>query len=86
MFAEALAKAGVKYGFTKELSLEIVLKTLVATSQNLLDGEDSPHTFIDKVSSPGGTTVAGVLDLEKTGFTASVVSSIDATIEKSRQM
>lgn len=86
LFAEALAKAGVKYGFTKELSLEIVLQTLLATSQNLLDGQDSPHTFIDKVSSPGGTTVAGVLDLEKTGFTASVVSSIDATIEKSRNM
>lgn len=86
LFAEALANSGVKYGFTKDQSLEIVLQTLLATSQNLLDGEDSPHTFIDKVSSPGGTTVAGVLDLEKTGFTASVVSSIDATIEKSRNM
>lgn len=86
LFIEALAKTGVKYGFSKDLALAIVTQTTLATSQNLLTHDDSPHTFIDKVSSPGGTTVAGILDLEKTGFTASVVSAIDTTIEKSKNM
>lgn len=86
LFIEALAKSGVKYGFAKDLALDIVNQTVLATAENLLTGSDSPHTFIDKVSSPGGTTVAGVLDLEKTGLTASVVSSIDVTIDKANNL
>lgn len=86
LFIEALAKAGVKHGFPKDKALAIVTETLLATSENLLEGADSPHDFIDKVSSPGGTTIAGVLDLEKTGFTASTVSAIDATIARSKQL
>ena len=86
LFIEALAKSGVKYGIPKDMSLEIATQTVLATAENLLNGTDSPHDFIDKVSSPGGTTVAGVLDLEKTGFTASVVSSIDATIDKANEL
>ncbi|MGT2885068.1 pyrroline-5-carboxylate reductase [Streptococcus ferus] len=86
LFIEALAKAGVKYGFPKTTALDIVTQTLLATSENLLQSDQSPNDFIDKVSSPGGTTVAGLLDLEKTGFTASTVSAIDATINRSQQL
>ena len=86
LFIEALAKAGVKYGIPKNLSLDIVTQTVLASAENLLEGNDSPHDLIDKISSPGGTTIAGLLDLEKTGFTASVISSIDATIEKANNL
>ncbi|MGV3051134.1 pyrroline-5-carboxylate reductase [Streptococcus hyovaginalis] len=86
LFIEAMAKAGVKNGLTKAQSLEIVTQTLMASTQNLLASEDSPHDLIDKICSPGGTTIAGLLDLEKTGLTASVVSAIDTTITKAKQM
>ncbi|MFV8214225.1 pyrroline-5-carboxylate reductase dimerization domain-containing protein, partial [Streptococcus pluranimalium] len=86
LFIEAMAKSGVKNGLTKSQSLEIVTQTIMASSQNLLASEDSPHDLIDKICSPGGTTIAGLLDLEKTGLTASVVSAIDTTITKAKQM
>lgn len=86
LFIEALAKAGVKYGIPKGKSLEIVTQTVLASAENLLQGADSPHDLIDKISSPGGTTIAGLLDLEKTGLTASVISSIDATIDKAKNL
>ncbi len=86
LFIEALAKAGVKYGIPKEKSLDIVTQTVLASAENLLQGSDSPHDLIDKISSPGGTTIAGLLDLEKTGLTASVVSSIDVTIAKAKAL
>lgn len=86
LFIEALAKAGVKYGLPKKQALAIVAQTVMASSQNLIEGSDTPHDLIDKICSPGGTTIAGLLDLEKTGLTASVISSIDATIEKAKQL
>ncbi|MGT2949017.1 pyrroline-5-carboxylate reductase [Streptococcus devriesei] len=86
LFIEALAKAGLKYGFSKDQALDIVSQTVLATSQNLLLNGISPNDFIDKVSSPGGTTIAGLLELERTGFTASTISAIDTTIEKAKNM
>lgn len=86
LFIEALAKAGVKNGLTKETALTIANQTVLATADNLLSGKDSPHDLIDKVCSPGGTTIAGLMDLERTGLTHSVVSAIDTTIDKAKNL
>ena len=59
---------------------------MLATAENLNLGSDSPHDLIDKVCSPGGTTIAGLMDLERTGLTHSVVSSIDTTIAKAKKL
>lgn len=86
LFIEALAKAGVKNGLPKQTALAIATQTVLATAENLLTGADSPHDLIDKVCSPGGTTIAGLMDLERTGLTHSVVSSIDTTINKAKKI
>ncbi|MDY3041603.1 pyrroline-5-carboxylate reductase, partial [Streptococcus pluranimalium] len=86
LFIEAMAKAGVKNGLTKTQALDIVTQTVMASAQNLLVSEDSPHDLIDKICSPGGTTIAGLMDLEKTGLTHSVVSAIDATIDRAKKL
>ena len=81
-----MSKAVLKHGFPNDLSFKIVSQTVLATTSNLIQGQEKPNDLIDKVSSPGGTTIAGLLDLEKTGFTASTISAIDATIDKSKNM
>ena len=86
LFIEALAKAGVKNGLSKQVALTIATQTVLATAENLSLGSDSPHDLIDKVCSPGGTTIAGLMDLERTGLTHSVVSSIDTTIAKAKKL
>ena len=85
LFIEALAKAGVKNGLSKQVALTIATQTVLATAENLSLGSDSPHDLIDKVCSPGGTTIAGLMDLERTGLTHSVASSIDTTIAKAKK-
>ena len=82
LFIEALAKAGVKNGLSKQVALTIATQT----AENLSLGSDSPHDLIDKVCSPGGTTIAGLMDLERTGLTHSVVSGIDTTIAKAKKL
>ncbi|GAA3256829.1 Pyrroline-5-carboxylate reductase [Lactococcus lactis subsp. lactis] len=48
----------------------------------ILESAENPWTLIDRVSSPGGTTVAGLIALEDEGFISTVVKGIDATIIK----
>ncbi|MCK1202653.1 pyrroline-5-carboxylate reductase [Streptococcus uberis] len=86
LFIEAMAKAGVKHGIAKETALEIVSQTVEASALQLLQGQDSPHTLIDKICSPGGTTIAGLMELERTGLTHAVSSAIDKTIEKAKTL
>lgn len=83
---EAMAKAGVKHGLPKDLAVQLVTQTMMATSQYLAETSETPASFMDKVASPGGLTIAGLLDLEKTGLTASIVSAIDATVERDQEL
>ncbi|WP_161980416.1 pyrroline-5-carboxylate reductase [Streptococcus sp. S784/96/1] len=86
LFIEALAKAGVKNGFPKSLALNIVAQTVKATAETILISPDSPHDLIDKICSPGGTTIAGLMELERLGLTHATSSAIDKTIEKAKNL
>ncbi|MGT2933456.1 pyrroline-5-carboxylate reductase [Streptococcus catagoni] len=85
-FIEAMTKAGLKHGIPKDLALEIVTKTVQASAQQIIDEGSKPHDLIDTICSPGGTTIAGLMELESTGFTHSVSSAIDKTIEKAKNL
>ncbi|MFC3931697.1 pyrroline-5-carboxylate reductase [Streptococcus dentapri] len=86
LFIETLSLAGVKHGLTKNQALDIVSHTMLASVQNLIANNDSPHDLIDKISSPGGTTIAGLLELEKNGLTTSVIAGIDAAIDRAKKL
>ncbi len=82
LFIDSMARAGVKHGLTKKAATEIAAQAVLGSAQNVLLSDDSPWDLIDKVSSPGGTTVAGLLAMEEAGLMSAVVKGIDATIEK----
>jgi pyrroline-5-carboxylate reductase len=82
LFIDALARAGVKYGLTKVAADQIAAQTVRGSAQNLLENQLAPWLAIDQVSSPGGTTVAGLLAMEQAGLMSAVVAGIDATIAK----
>lgn len=86
LFIEAIAKSGVKNGLSKSQALAIVAQTVQATAKTILEGQDSPHDLIDKICSPGGTTIAGLMELERLGLTPTVSSAIDKTIEKAKTL
>ncbi|HEP1276033.1 TPA: pyrroline-5-carboxylate reductase [Streptococcus pyogenes] len=86
LFIEALAKAGVKNGMPKAKALEIVTQTVLASASNLKTSSQSPHDFIDAICSRGGTTIAGLMELERLGLTTTVSSAIDKTIDKAKSL
>ena len=51
-----------------------------------LSSDKNPWELVDQVSSPGGTTVAGVVALEEAGFIPAIIKGINTTIEKDLEM
>lgn len=77
MFIEALGDAGVKYGLTREQSYNLAAKMVEGTGGLYLESKKHPAEIKDSVCSPGGTTIRGVCELERAGFSGAVISAID---------
>ncbi len=82
MFIDALARAGVLHGLPKDKATKIVQ----ASAEMILQSGENPWSLVDKVSSPGGTTVAGVVSLEQNHFIGTVIDAITATVEKEKNL
>jgi len=81
-FIDAMSRAALSHGMPKQLATEIAASAVSGSAKLLLEAKTHPWEMIDKVSSPGGTTVAGTRKLHETGFYNSVMQAIDAVIEK----
>ena len=86
MFLEALADAGVKGGMPRQQAYRFAAQTVLGSAKLMLETGKHPGELKDMVCSPGGTTIEGLEALEKGGFRGTVMSAIDAAIEKSRKL
>ncbi len=81
-FVDALASAGVQGGLPRALSQQVATQMALGSAQLLLDSGEHPRQLIDQVQSPGGTTVEGVHQLDRCGFSHSLHQAVRAVIEK----
>ena len=86
MFAEALADAGVSIGLRREDALLLAAQTLLGSARLMLDTKEHPEALKDRVCSPGGTTIAGVLALERGGFRAACANAVISAYEKTKKL
>lgn len=86
MLIDAMGRAGVFNGLPKKMATEIAAKAIMGSCQKFLASDENPWELVDQVSSPGGTTVAGVVALEEAGFIPAIIKGINTTIEKDREM
>ncbi len=77
IFAEALADGGVRMGLNRKLAIELAGKLLISTGELLLR-RVHPSILKDEVASPGGTTVAGIAEIERYTFRAAVIEAVKA--------
>jgi len=82
LFADALARAGVRLGLPRDEALAAAVQTLLGSAETLKASALHPQELVDRVCSPGGITIEGVLALEETGFAASVAGAVSAAFEK----
>lgn len=83
---EALADGGVAAGLPRAIASELALQTVLGTARLIEETDLHPAQLKDRVTSPGGTTIAGVGALEKGNFRASLIEAVLAAYRRSREL
>lgn len=94
-FIDALSRAGVLGGIPKAQAVEMVAQAVVGSALTVqaesakraeTGSGRTPADLIDAVCSPGGTTVAGVVAMERAGFSTAVIDAFNATVARDREL
>jgi len=83
---EALERAGVEAGLSKEISRELTLQTLLGAAHMLMETREEPAELRRKVTSPGGTTMAGLEELKRRRFDEAIKSAVLRAKSRSREL
>jgi pyrroline-5-carboxylate reductase len=86
MFIEALADGGVKMGLPRPLALTLATQTVLGTARLCHEEQMHPALLKDLVTSPGGTTIAGIHVLESKGFRGAVMDAVSAAAARSQEL
>jgi pyrroline-5-carboxylate reductase len=85
-FIEALSDGGVAAGLPREVSTRLAAQTVLGAARMVIETGTHPGTLKDMVTSPGGTTIEGLHELEKGKLRATVMSAVRAAAERSRKL
>ena len=83
---DALADAGVRAGLPRKLAVEAAAQTLYGAAKMVLETGKHPAELRDGVTSPGGTTIAGIHAMEARGIRAALMDAVMAALAKSDEM
>jgi pyrroline-5-carboxylate reductase len=86
LLVEALADGGVKAGLPRPLAQALAVQTLSGTGALLEQTGEHPAQIKDRVSSPGGTTIAGLAVLEQRGVRGAVIDAVVAAASRAREL
>lgn len=86
LVVEALSDGGVKAGLPRPLALALAIETLAGTAALLEQTGDHPAVIKDRVSSPGGTTIAGLAVLEQRGVRSGLIDAVVAAAARAREL
>jgi pyrroline-5-carboxylate reductase len=83
---EALADGGVAAGLPRPIADRLALQTVLGTATLLNESQLHPAQLKDRVTSPGGTTIAGITKLEQAGFRSALIEAVVAAASRSQEL
>ncbi|GFY96152.1 pyrroline-5- carboxylate (P5C) reductase [Actinidia rufa] len=83
---EALADGGVAAGLPRELALGLASQTVLGAASMVARGGKHPGQLKDDVASAGGTTIAGIHELEKGGFRGTLMNAVVSATKRSQEI
>jgi len=86
LFIEGLIDAGVHIGLPRSIAEELVIQTVLGSTQTVKKTTKHPAELRNMVTSPGGTTTDALLKLEKGGFRSLLLEAVAAAYEKARHL
>ncbi len=86
LMIEALSDGGVAAGLPRDVAIKLAAQTLLGSAKMVLETGLHPGALKDMVTSPGGTTIEGIHELEKGAVRAALINAVRAATDKSRQL
>ena len=86
MVIEALTDAGVKQGLRRTISATLAAQTVLGAARLVLETREHPAILKDQVTTPGGTTISAIAELEKHGLRTMLIDAVAVATERSRQL
>jgi pyrroline-5-carboxylate reductase len=86
LLAEAMIEAGILLGLGRETSTQLVVQTMLGTARLLRDEKIHPVELREAVTSPGGTTIQAIRELEQAGVRAAFLNAIQAAMTRAREL
>ena len=83
---EALADGGVRAGLPREIALALAAQTVLGAAKMVLETGEHPGSLKDQVTSPAGTTIAGLHALERGGIRAALMDAVGAAHARSVEL
>ena len=83
---EALADGGVKMGLPRKVALQLAAQTALGAGKLVLETGKHPGELKDMVTSPGGTTITALHELEKAKLRSTLIRAVEVATEKSRSL
>jgi pyrroline-5-carboxylate reductase len=86
LLAESMIEAGILLGLSREIATDLVVQTMLGTAKLLRDEHMHPVELREMVTSPGGTTIAAIRELEQAGVRAAFLNAIQAAMKRSKEL
>jgi pyrroline-5-carboxylate reductase len=86
LFIEALADGGVKMGLPRDVSLMLAAQTVYGSAKLLLETNEHPARLRDMVTSPGGTTIAGLTALEGRAVRGAIIEAVGKATARATEL